>query len=165
MVHATLSAMINALSLEPDASFLASLFKHLTDSILVVGGPADLPPMFVDSIMEGCKRQLVSIGERRKARSRILGREMDGRASEIADEMNEDLGSSAGAGGSSIGLGLDPDAEADREEMMLMEELEDFALEDMRKCLAMFDVHHPLMFTISAVKDLGGRWESEEDED
>jgi len=165
MVQATLSAMINALSLEPDASFLASLFKHLTDSILVVGGPADLPPMFVDSIVEGCKRQLVSIGERRKARSRVLGWEAEGRATDSADEMNEDSGSGAGVVGSSVGLGLDPDAEADREEMMLMEELEDFALEDMRKCLAMFDVHHPLMYTISAVKDLGGRWESEEEEE
>jgi importin-5 len=43
----------------------------------------------------------------------------------------------------------------DRDEMALVEEMEDFALEDMGKMLAAFDPNHPLLVAVSGVRDLG----------
>jgi hypothetical protein len=45
--------------------------------------------------------------------------------------------------------------EFDRDEMSLVEEMEDFALEDMEKMLATFDPNHPLLIAVSGVRDLG----------
>ena len=45
-------------------------------------------------------------------------------------------------------------AEVDRDEMTLVEEIEDFALEDMGKMLSSFDINHPLLVAAS-VRDLG----------
>jgi hypothetical protein len=39
--------------------------------------------------------------------------------------------------------------------MSLVEEMEDFALEDMEKMLATFDPNHPLLIAVSGVRDLG----------
>lgn len=50
----------------------------------------------------------------------------------------------------------------DREEdLALMEELEDFALEDMAKLLQYLDPSTPLLVAVSSVKDLGLRGEDE----
>ena len=46
-------------------------------------------------------------------------------------------------------------AEVDRDEMALVEEIEDFALEDMGKMLTTFDVNHPLLVAVASVRDLG----------
>jgi len=40
-------------------------------------------------------------------------------------------------------------AEVDRDEMALVEEIEDFALEDMGKMLTTFDVNHPLLVAVA----------------
>ncbi|KAG6909546.1 hypothetical protein DXG01_016939 [Tephrocybe rancida] len=57
-------------------------------------------------------------------------------------------------------------AEGDKEEMALMEEVEDFVLEDMGKMLVVLDPAHPLLVAVSGVKDLGfNTWESEEEEE
>lgn len=51
----------------------------------------------------------------------------------------------------------------DKEDLMLIEEMEDFALEDMVKVLVQFDQNHPLVFAVGSVRDLGlhlDRWES-----
>jgi importin-5 len=54
-------------------------------------------------------------------------------------------------------------SEADeREDMALLEEIEDFALEEMGKMLAMFDQNHPLLVAIGSVRDLGFAQESDE---
>jgi len=56
--------------------------------------------------------------------------------------------------------------EDDKEDLALIEEIEDFALEDMAKLLAMFDSHHSLLIAISSVRDLGlglNAWDSEDD--
>ncbi|KAG6865210.1 hypothetical protein C0991_004411 [Blastosporella zonata] len=54
----------------------------------------------------------------------------------------------------------------DKEEMALMEEVEDFVLEDMGQMLAVMDPAHPLLVAVSGVRDLGfNTWESEEDEE
>ncbi|PCH35440.1 ARM repeat-containing protein [Wolfiporia cocos MD-104 SS10] len=54
----------------------------------------------------------------------------------------------------------------EREDLMLIEEMEDFALEDMARLLMEFDRNHPLLMAVSAVRDLGlhlGQWDSEDE--
>jgi len=46
-------------------------------------------------------------------------------------------------------------ADFDRDDMALIEEIEDFALEDMAKMLMTFDPNHPLLVAVSGVRDLG----------
>ena len=56
-------------------------------------------------------------------------------------------------------------AEVDRDEMTLVEEIEDFALEDMGKMLSTFDVNHPLLVAVASVRDLGfNTYDSDEEE-
>jgi hypothetical protein len=56
------------------------------------------------------------------------------------------------------------DLEEDREDMALLEEIEDFALEDMAKMLTVFEANHPLLVAVSSVKDLGfNQYDSDED--
>lgn len=56
----------------------------------------------------------------------------------------------------------------EREDIALIEEMEDFALEDMAKLVGMLDKNHPLLVAISSVKELavvgpdsgsGSEWE------
>ena len=54
--------------------------------------------------------------------------------------------------------------EEDREDLALLEEMEEFALEDMAKMLGLFDTNHPLLIAISSVRELGlglGAWDSD----
>lgn len=60
--------------------------------------------------------------------------------------------------------GEDDMDEADEEDLALMEEMEDFALEDMGKMLKLFNPQHPLLVAISSVKDLGTNRYGSEDE-
>jgi hypothetical protein len=54
--------------------------------------------------------------------------------------------------------------EDDREELSLLEEMEEFALEDMEKLLRMLDGQHPLLIAIASVRELGiNRWDSEDE--
>jgi len=56
--------------------------------------------------------------------------------------------------------------EDSREELSLMEEIEDFTLEDMAKMLQCFDVNHTLIVVVSSVRDLGfNSWDSEDEGD
>ncbi|KAL0577237.1 importin subunit beta-3 [Marasmius crinis-equi] len=56
------------------------------------------------------------------------------------------------------------DAE-EREDLALLEEMEDFALEDMGRCLGMFDDAKELLVAISSVKELGvSKYESSDEE-
>lgn len=43
----------------------------------------------------------------------------------------------------------------DREDLVLIEEMEDYALEDMAKVLMAFDSSHPLLIAVSSVRQLG----------
>ncbi|KAG5641749.1 hypothetical protein DXG03_004294 [Asterophora parasitica] len=57
-------------------------------------------------------------------------------------------------------------SEGDKEEMALLEEIEDFALDDMGAMLAGLDPNHALLVAVSSVKDLGfNTWDSEDEED
>jgi importin-5 len=54
--------------------------------------------------------------------------------------------------------------EEEREDLALLEEMEEFALEDMAKMLGLLDTSHPLLMAISSVRDLGlglGAWDSD----
>ncbi|KAG5635297.1 hypothetical protein H0H81_011779 [Sphagnurus paluster] len=54
----------------------------------------------------------------------------------------------------------------DKEELALLEEIEDFALEDMGRMLTGLDNSHPLLVAVSSVKDLGfNTWHSDEEEE
>lgn len=44
MVSATYSQLIACIAIESDASFLSSLYKSLSDTLRVLGGPSSLPP-------------------------------------------------------------------------------------------------------------------------
>ncbi|PPR07809.1 hypothetical protein CVT24_002881 [Panaeolus cyanescens] len=138
MVAATFNQLINCIITETDASFLSSLFKHLTESLRVLGGPSPLTATFHEPIIEATKRQLQSLADKRKAR---------------AARANS---ASGGVGG--IG-------EMDREELALLEEIEDFALEDMGKMLSLFDSNHPLLVAVGSVRDLGFNTYDSEEED
>ncbi|KAG6893171.1 hypothetical protein C0993_001855 [Termitomyces sp. T159_Od127] len=75
----------------------------------------------------------------------------------IADRRRARAARAGGAGG---------DDGVDREEMALMEEVEDFVLEDMGKMLAVVDPAHPLLIAVGSVKDLGiSSWGSDEDDE
>ena len=55
--------------------------------------------------------------------------------------------------------------DADYDALMLLEEMEDFVLEDMAKLLMYLDSSYPLLVAVASVKELGtGRWDSDEDE-
>ncbi|VDB95883.1 unnamed protein product [Peniophora sp. CBMAI 1063] len=53
--------------------------------------------------------------------------------------------------------GRGPIGEDERQDMALLEEMEDFVLEDMAKVLSMFEKDHPLLIAVSSVRDLGIR--------
>jgi plasmid stability protein len=55
--------------------------------------------------------------------------------------------------------------EEDRDEMALLEEMEDFALDDMQKMLLHLDKEHPLLVAVASVRELGfNRYDSDEDD-
>ncbi|KAF6749808.1 armadillo-type protein [Ephemerocybe angulata] len=137
MVSAIFHQVISCISTEHDSSFLSSLYKCFCDSLRLFGGPAALSPEYANGIMEATKRQLQAIADRRKSRSDRAGREG------LSDEDGYD-----GVMG--------------REEVAMMEEIEEYALQDMERMLEMFDANHPLLVAVSSVRDLG-MW-TEEDE-
>ncbi|KAI0032084.1 ARM repeat-containing protein [Vararia minispora EC-137] len=130
MVTAIFSQLTTCISVESDATFLASLYDCYHRALLILGGPVALSPEFHAGIVEASKRQLHTLAERRKARGRPAG-------------------------------------EDERQDMALLEEMEDFALEDMGRVLSMFEKDHPLLVAVSSVRDLGVRtaaWDEMEGE-
>ena len=55
--------------------------------------------------------------------------------------------------------------EDDKEDMALLEEIEDFALEDMGKCLYYLDAQSPLLVAVTSVKDMGFNQADSDDEE
>ncbi|KAF4620286.1 hypothetical protein D9613_001263 [Agrocybe pediades] len=139
MVSAVFTELIRCIGTEHDSTFLASLYKYFSESVLVIGGPEALPQQFHKDIIEATKRQLHSLADRRKSRA---------------------------ARANSIQVGANITADWDRDEMALVEEMEDFALEDMGKMLMAFDPNHPLLVAVASVRDLGfNTYDSDEEED
>lgn len=148
MVSATYSQLIACIAIESDASFLSSLYKSLSDTLRVLGGPSSLPPHLHTSLFDATQRQLASMAERRKRRATKL----NGYNGESGDEGDMDGG--------------------EREELALVEEMEDFALEDVGRLMEMFEGFggeigqgvQGIMVMVGSVRDLGlglGAWDSE----
>lgn len=132
IVSGTLSQLVNCIANEPDASFLASLYRAFSDSMRLLGGPSAVATELHDGVIEATKRQLQSLADKRKAR-----------AARPAAQIEEE-----------------------REDLKFVEELEEFALEDMHKLLVVFDPNHPLLVAMSSVRQLGlhlGQGESDEE--
>lgn len=161
MLHAVFTQLISVLAAESDASFLASLFKCVADCVRVVGGPAQLLPEFRDGVLAATRAQLQTLAEKRKVRQM--------RHPELVQSLGGGGGGNGhgrnGAPGAQVGAsGAGDPFEDEREELLLLEELEDFALEEAGKMLKYFDPGHPLLIAVSSVKELGIRqddWESE----
>jgi len=149
MVSATYQQLINCITVEADPSFLSSLYKCFTDSMLVLGGPSSLAPEFHNGIIEATKRQLQGMADKRKARAaRSLSMTSSGTLNPMGG-MARDL------------------EEGDEEDLALLEEIEDFALEDMTRLLINFDQAHPLLIAVSGVRELAvaAKWDSDEGDD
>lgn len=151
MVSATYSQLIACIAIESDASFLSSLYKSLSDTLRVLGGPSSLPPHLHTSLFDATQRQLASMAERRKRRATKLNGYGNG---DSGDEGDMDGG--------------------EREELALVEEMEDFALEDVGRLMEMFEGFggeigqgvQGILVMVGSVRDLGlglGAWDSEDE--
>jgi len=80
MVTATFNQLVCCIRSESDASFLVSLYKCFTDSLLVIGGRLNLPQECRHSIIDITKHHLQALADKRKGRSIRLTRigEVDG---------------------------------------------------------------------------------------
>ena len=156
MVTASLSKLVYCVQIETDPSFVASLYKAIGDTLRVVGLHA-LTPDLTSGLMDGTKLQLQNMAEKRERRSGASGGTGNGTA--------------PAPGGGGGGPDERPQQhlvqdEDDRDEIALMEEMEEFALEDMEKTLRMLDGQHPLLIAIASVRDLGCQrypWDGEEE--
>jgi hypothetical protein len=150
MVTVTAQQLISCISTESDSSFLASLYKCFTDMLLLVG-PSALAPDFVTGIMEATKRQLQSLADKRKSRAaRGMG--------------NNNINNGSGSNRSGREGDGDGEGDPDDEDLALLEEMEDFALEDMARMLVCFDRDHPLLVAVTSVRELAvARLESDDD--
>lgn len=131
MVSVSLSKLVYCTQIESDPSFLASLYRGVSDTLRVVGTGA-LEREVTDALVEGCKVQLQNMAEKRKRRHPNPPSPSTCAASPAADaHEDEDEG------------------------LALLEEMEDFALEDMEKTLRLLDAQHPLLIAIASVRELG----------
>lgn len=167
MVAATLVQLIRCIADEHDPSFLASMIKSFSDSLVVITGSSSssgghtlssgscdwrLPAEYHNGILEATKRQLQNIAERRRTRA----------TNGVQDEE-------------------------DKEDLVLYEEMEEFALEEMARMVRVLDAHtqaqlqppdqgnqnqlkqwheqqQQMLIAVSSVKELGiSRYESDDD--
>ena len=163
MVTASLSKLVYCIQIESDPSFVASLYKAVGDTLRVVGVHA-LTPELTSGLMDGTKLQLQNMAEKRKRRSGARG----GTGGSGIGGAGTGTGV-PGLGGSGGGASSDQHPqqdEDDREEIALVEEMEEFALEDMDKTLRVLDGQHPLLIAVASVRELGSQrypWEGDEE--
>jgi len=74
MVTATFNQLVSCIRSESDASFLVSLYKCFTDSLLVIGGRLNLPQEYRHNIIYITQHQLQVLADKRKGRSIQLTR-------------------------------------------------------------------------------------------
>ena len=154
MSHGAFLQLMVVVGSEIDASFLAAAVKCLADCVRVLGGPVELDPEVRNGIYNAVGSQLHSLADKRRERQRRHPELI----SLIPQNRTGDTTTPVGASGAG-----DP-FEDEREEILLMEELEDFALEEITKLLKYLDPNHSLLVAVSSVKELGLRsdeWESE----
>lgn len=204
MTSAVFHQLIDVSRKETDASFLASLFRCISDSIRVASGPSQssasslghrshsasssvsslhsitsgvgsngdsslstaygqpkshgaqgdsLPQEIRDGILSSARHQLQILADKRKARSARFAR--------LVSSHSPSPSSSPGVEGNGA---LPDELEEEREDAALLEELEDFALDEAARLLRLFEGCQPLLVAVSSVKELGIR-SVEESED
>jgi hypothetical protein len=121
MVAGTFQKLITCVTTETDPSFLTSLHRYFTDSLRTIGGTTALGPEFQRGIVEATKRQLRGIADQRRCRTAQAAEELG-----VGNRVREP----------------DPDGDAGYDDSMLLEEMENFALEDMAKLLMMLNSNH-----------------------
>lgn len=160
IVTASVSKLVYCIQIETDPSFVASLYKAVGDTLRVVGVHA-LTPELTSRLMDGTKHQLQNMAEKRKRRSGTGVGNGNGIGNGIGNGNGiEGVGAVAGPGGGGGGAPDEhqqhiPQDEDDQEEIALMEEMEEFALEDMEKTLRLLDGQHPLLIAVASVRELG----------
>ena len=148
MVITSLSKLIYCVQIETDPSFVALLYKAIGNTLHVVGLHV-LMPELMSGLMDGTKLQLQNMAEKWEYRSG-------------ASSGSEGVGGllvpgSRGNGGANecpqqhLQVAQDED---NWDVIALMEEMEEFALEDMEKMLRMLDGQHPLLIAIVSMRDL-----------
>ncbi|KAI0684888.1 ARM repeat-containing protein [Cytidiella melzeri] len=142
MVSASFSQIVHFINIETDPTFLSSLYKCYTDSLRVV-----VPQGSAATVVLPQEVYDATI-EATKRQLQLIADRRKARSGKPASEVAED-----------------------REDLMLVEEMEDFALEDMGKLVAMLDTDsdnttNPLTIAISSVRELGlhlEQWDSEDE--
>ena len=129
MFDAVFQQLVNVIGSEPDASFLASLYKCFADTArLFIHSSSqnsqqpqfNFPPQYAQSLFKATQAQLHTIAQKRKQRA-----------------------------------ALSPfQREEERDDLSLLEEMEEFALDDMGKCLRMLDPNSQLLVAVGSVKEL-----------
>ena len=144
MVSATFTQVINSIELETDPSFLSSLYMCLTDCMRTILGPvpadniSSFPADYTQSIMTASRNQLQLIAEKRRTRAQRI---------EQAQQR-----------------GID---EEDSEDLALIEEFENFALESMERVLKYFrgnEQAQGLLVAVASVRDLATQAFDDDDE-
>ena len=129
MFDAVFQQLINVIGSEPDASFLASLYKCFADSARLFIHPSPshqqqqqftFPPQYSQSLFKATQSQLHTIAQKRKQRASMPSYQRE-------DQMDE---------------------------LSLVEEMEEFALEDMGKCIQLLEPNSSLLVAVSSVKEL-----------
>jgi hypothetical protein len=137
MFDAVFQQLINVIGSEPDASFLASLYKCFTDAarlFIYSSSPnpqqqLNFPPQYTQSLFKATQSQLHTIAQKRKQRAAL--------PSYQREEEHDDLA--------------------------LLEEMEEFALEDMGKCIQLLEPDSQVLVAVGSVRELGifggsGEW-------
>ena len=101
---------------------------------------------FVDSLYQCLKQAILIIGD-----SSILPRKIRDEISESATRQLEIMADRRNA---RVGRSVSEYGEQNIKRSILLDQIEDFALQDMEEILKMLDVHHPLLVTLSSMKDL-----------
>jgi importin-5 len=128
MFDAVFQQLINVIGSEPDASFLASLYKCFGDSARLFIHPSpnsqqpqfNFPPQYSQSLFKATQSQLHSIAQKRKQRASLSAYQRD----------------------------------EERDELAFLEEMEQFALEDMRKCIQLLEPNSQLLIAVGSVREL-----------
>jgi hypothetical protein len=94
---AVFQQLITVISQEPDASYLASLYKCFHDTSLLIS-PSRIPPTFIDALFKATSSQLHAIAQKRKNRQGMSERQLEEEREDLAltEEMEdfalEDMG-------------------------------------------------------------------------
>jgi importin-5 len=142
MVSASFSQIVHFINQETDPTFLSSLYKCFTDSLRVITPPGSTA---VSVLSQEVHDALI---EATKRQLQSIADRRKTRATKPATEVAED-----------------------KEDLMLVEEMEDFALDEMGKLVTMLDINgsattNPLTIAISSVRELGlhlDQWDSEDE--